>query len=320
MSSKLLIAVIAAIPLFVVFYLVLSRLFADKGVKYARRSLENISREGEVSADLGVEMFKDEADKREDTIRSIPFIGGLHQKLKQTGGNTNIVTYLIMVFVVGFIVAAVVWWFVKNPSFYITAGIVGAWLFHKSFLTKRLERRNEHFMNNFPDAIDMMVRSVKSGHPLLTSMKLIAKSSEPPISTEFQRVVDEVSYGRPLPEALKKMSERIGIMDMNFFVVILSVQQETGGSLAEVLSNLSGIIRKRKQLYLKVKALTSEGRITGKIFVGIPLFVVAAVKWLSPEYMDPLFNTSTGNMVLGAAVGLIVTALVVIKKLCNVDV
>ncbi|PIR32865.1 MAG: pilus assembly protein TadB, partial [Alphaproteobacteria bacterium CG11_big_fil_rev_8_21_14_0_20_44_7] len=149
---------------------------------------------------------------------------------------------------------------------------------------------------------------------------MIAQNSEPPISTEFQKVVDEVSYGRPLPEALRKMADRIGLLDINFFVVILSVQQDTGGNLAEVLTNLSNIIRKRKQLRLKINAMTSEGRFTAWIFAGIPIVEIFAIWVITPEYLEPLFKTDGGNIGLAIAVGLIVFAIYISKRLCKIDI
>jgi tight adherence protein B len=184
----------------------------------------------------------------------------------------------------------------------------------------KLEKRNNMFLTDFPDAIDMIVRSVRSGHPLLSSLGLIAQNSRPPLSTEFQRVIDEVSYGRALSESLRKMADRIGIIDINFFVVILSVQQETGGSLAEVLNNLSTIIRKRKQLRLKIKALTSEGRITAKIFAFIPLAQLGIMRLMYQNALDPLFNTNQGLMCLGVAGFFIIMAIFIANKMCNVDV
>ena len=103
----------------------------------------------------------------------------------------------------------------------------------------------------FPDVLDMIVRSVKSGFPLNTAIKLIAENMEPPVSTEFQQVSDEVALGRPLNHSLARLAERIPEQDIKFFVVVLNVQQETGGNLAEVIGNLSGIIRKRKHLRMK---------------------------------------------------------------------
>ena len=151
-------------------------------------------------------------------------------------------------------------------------------------------------------------------------MRTIAQNGEPPLNIEFQKVVDEVSYGRPLNEALYRMTERVGLLDVNFFAVILSIQQETGGNLAEVLGNLSDVIRKRKKLRLKVRALTAEGRLTSYIFAAIPFFQIGAVYLIARDYLDPLFTTYAGNVVIVIAAILIAGAIFISKKISNVKV
>ena len=123
-----------------------------------------------------------------------------------------------------------------------------------------------------------------------------------------------------MSEALRKMADRIGILDVNFFVVILSVQQETGGSMAEVLSNLSTIIRKRKQLRLKIRALTSEGRITTWMFSAIPFIQMAAIYFIKPDYLDPLFETNAGIICLLFSISLIAIAIYIARQLCKMDI
>jgi tight adherence protein B len=166
----------------------------------------------------------------------------------------------------------------------------------------------------------MIVRSVKSGHPLNAAMRMIADNMESPIREEFRQVINEVSYGRPLVEALKRMSQRIDEPDVNFFVVVLSVQQETGGNLAEILSNLSHVIRGRKKLKQKIRALTSEGRATSWILGALPIVQFLAVYFTSPSYLQPLFTTFIGNIVFGVALGLIFLALWIVRQMIDVDI
>ena len=166
----------------------------------------------------------------------------------------------------------------------------------------------------------MIVRSVRSGHPLNSAMRMIAENMDNPVKEEFKQVVDEVSYGRSLPEALNRLAQRIDEPDLNFFVVVLSVQQETGGSLAEVLSNLSSIIRKRRQLRLKIRALTSEGRATSYVLGGLPVVEFIALYFVTPAYLDPLFDTIQGNVILGVAAGLILIAMWIVRAMVNIDI
>lgn len=195
-----------------------------------------------------------------------------------------------------------------------------AFLLPRKYLKRRIAKRNEQFLNLFPDTVDMIVRSVRSGHPLNTAMRMISENMENPVKEEFKQVIDEVSYGRSLPEALLRLSQRIDEPDLNFFVVVLSVQQETGGSLAEVLTNLSTIIRKRRQLRLKIRAMTSEGRATSYVLGGLPVVEFCALYYMTPAYLDPLFDTVQGNIFLGISVGLILSAMWIVRQMCNIDI
>lgn len=202
---------------------------------------------------------------------------------------------------------------------FLIAG-VAAYFLPTKYLKHRIDKRNLKLLDLFPDAIDLIVRSVRSGHPINTAMRMIAENMESPIRDEFKQVTDEVAYGRTLTEALRRMSARLGLADVDFFVVVLAVQQETGGSLTEVLTNLSGIIRKRKQLRAKVRALTSEGRATSYILGAIPVVEFGALYWITPSYLDPLFSTLTGNIIMGIAGALIIASQYVIRIMINIEI
>lgn len=202
----------------------------------------------------------------------------------------------------------------------IICALLLAFLLPRMYLRRRIAKRNEAFINLFPDAVDMIVRSVKSGHPLNTALRMIAENMDDPVKSEFKQLVDEIAFGRSTVEALVRMSHRIEEPDLQFFVVILSVQQETGGNLAEVLSNLSGIIRKRKQLRLKIKALTSEGRATAYILGALPFVVFGAIHVTSPDYLLPLFETDSGNIILLSALGLVGLAAFIVYNMLQIDI
>lgn len=207
-----------------------------------------------------------------------------------------------------------------DPAIALLIAAVCAILLPRFYLRRKISKRNEAFINQFPDAVDMIVRSVKSGHPLNTALRMIADNMDPPVKTEFRQLVDEIAFGRSTVEALVRMSKRIDEPDLQFFVVILSVQQETGGNLAEVLTNLSGIIRKRKQLRLRIKAMTSEGRATAYILGSLPLFVFGAIHMTSPDYLLPLFETSSGHTIIMAAVGLVALAGFIVHNMLQIDI
>ena len=193
---------------------------------------------------------------------------------------------------------------------------MGVWY----FINRKIHKRNQAFVAAFPDALDTIVRSVRSGYPLNAAVKMVAENMPAPVSTEFKQVVDETSYGSSLIDALKRMSQRIEEPDIRFFVVVLAVQQEVGGNLAEVLSNLASIIRKRKNLYLKIKALSSEGRATAWVLGLLPLFEFGLIYYMAPHHFEPLFTTTAGNMVLAGAVGMVLLGVFIVRQLVNIEV
>jgi tight adherence protein B len=160
-----------------------------------------------------------------------------------------------------------------------------------SFLAQRKRRRMQE---QFPVGLDIFVRALRSGHPIASAIELLTEEMEDPIGSQFGLVSDEVSYGAELTDALHAMAERWDLDDIRMFVVCLSVQNETGGNLAEILENLSTVIRERASMYMKVRALSSEGRMTGWILGVLPVFTFIFLFTTNPAFYlgvatDPIF-------------------------------
>ncbi|QGN54463.1 type II secretion system F family protein [Novosphingobium sp. Gsoil 351] len=156
------------------------------------------------------------------------------------------------------------------------------------------QRRRKRIEEQFPIALDVFVRALRSGHPIASAIDLLTTEMEDPIGSEFGLVSDEVAYGAELSEALEDMAERWDLDDMRMFVVSLSVQSETGGNLAEILQNLSEVIRARSSLYMKVRALSSEGRMTGWMLTVLPILTFVGLFLVNPRFYldvakDPIF-------------------------------
>ncbi len=198
--------------------------------------------------------------------------------------------------------------------------LAGTLILPKMYLASKIKGRNDKFIEQFPDALDMIVRSVRSGHPLNAALRMIAENMPAPVGPEFRQVVDEIAYGRTMTEALYRLAGRVGEADINFFVVVLVVQQETGGNLSEVLSNLSNIIRKRKQLRLKIKAITSEARITAWILGSLPFLLLIVLHLLTPGYLDPLFEKDSGKILLAISISMVAACAMIVKKMINIDI
>ncbi|MFL6752867.1 MAG: type II secretion system F family protein [Sphingomicrobium sp.] len=173
------------------------------------------------------------------------------------------------------------------------AGALGAAL-PLMFLNFRATRTRKKMQEQFPVALDVFVRGLRAGHPIAAALDLLTVEMPDPIGTQFGLVVDEVTYGAELRDALQSMAERWDLDDMRMFVVSLSVQNETGGNLAEILENLSGVIRERQAMFMKVRALSSEGRMTAVMLTVLPLFTFTLLFLANPSFFldvadDPVF-------------------------------
>jgi tight adherence protein B len=141
-----------------------------------------------------------------------------------------------------------------------------------------------------PDAIDVIVRGVKSGYPFIVALGLVAKEMPDPIGTEFGMTSDEINFGLGIHKALDNLYRRVGQEDLLFFIMATKIQSETGGSLAEVLSRLAGLLRHRAKLHLKVRAITAEGRLSALFLSAMPFLLIAIVSLVSPGYYGEILN------------------------------
>ncbi|HKX22392.1 MAG TPA: type II secretion system F family protein [Rhizorhapis sp.] len=177
-------------------------------------------------------------------------------------------------------------------------------------LSRLAQNRRKKIQEQFPIALDVFVRGLRAGHPIAAALELLTVEMQDPIGSEFGIVVDEVTYGADLRDALQRMADRWGLEDMHMFVVCLSVQSETGGNLAEILENLSQVIRERANLFMKVRALSSEGRMTAIILTALPVMAFTGLFLLNPKfYLDvagePAFVAGFAGLLALYAIGFI---------------
>ena len=187
-------------------------------------------------------------------------------------------------------------------------------------LNFKATRTRKKMQEQFPVALDVFVRGLRAGHPIAAALDLLTVEMPDPIGTQFGLVVDEVTYGAELRDALQSMAERWDLDDMRMFVVSLSVQNETGGNLAEILENLTKVIRERQSMFLKVRALSSEGRMTAVMLTVLPLFTFVLLFAISPRFFldvanDPWFIP--GFVIL---IALYLTGFFTIRKMVDLKV
>lgn len=317
------VAVLIGVVVYVLIVALIPRRILSDSSQYTKNMLKRLEDENVAQSspqEETVSIMREQMEKADLLTRvffTLPGSKYIYPKLLKAGVAGNISKFVATLLLIGLTVT----WLLRSQGIIApVAGIIVMYGLAWVYVKRAIKKRSAVFLNNFPDALDMIVRSVRSGYPLAGAIRMVAENMSPPISTEFRQVADETAYGSSLVDSLKRLCQRIDEPDIRFFVVVLSVQQEVGGNLAEVLSNLSGIIRKRKHLRLKVKAITSEGRATAWVLGLLPVFVFLAIYKMSPKHLAPLFDTTMGNFMLAFAIGIVLLGSFIVTKMSNVEV
>ena len=190
---------------------------------------------------------------------------------------------------------------------YVVAGILQA-------------RRAKRFLSVFPEALDLIVRGLRAGIPVSEAIGSIGQEVSEPVAGEFRAIADQLRIGQTMDEAMTESVDRVGIDDYRFFVVALAIQRETGGNLSETLANLSDIIRKRQELRLKVRALSSEARASAMILGALPFVTGTILAVVNPTYIRLLVDDPFGHILLGGAAGLLATGVLTMWRMINFEI
>jgi len=185
-----------------------------------------------------------------------------------------------------------------------------------SFLKKRREAK---FLKAFPDAVDVIVRGIKAGLPLLDSLKLIAADSVEPVRGEFLSIIETQTIGMPIGEACLKLFERMPVPEANFFGIVVSIQQRAGGNLSEALGNLSRVLRDRKKMKAKIQAMSMEAKASASIIGALPIAVMTLVWITSPAYIELLWTDPLGRVMLACCGGWMLVGVFIMRKMINFD-
>ncbi len=210
-------------------------------------------------------------------------------RLDRSGKTWTVSQYLYTSLSLGLMVAVIV--FLQSGAALLALGLgffVGAGLPHL-VVNFFIKRRTNQFNTKFPDAIDLLVRGLRSGLPVTETLGVVAQEVPGPVGLEFKGVVERIRIGRTMEEALQETADRLGIAEFNFFCITLAIQRETGGNLAETLSNLGDVLRKRAQMKLKIRAMSSESKASAYIVGSLPFIVFGLIWWINPEYIGKFF-------------------------------
>ncbi len=179
------------------------------------------------------------------------------------------------------------------------------------------KKRMKAFLNDFPNALDVITRSLRSGLPLNDSLRLLANDAPSPVKEEFRRIVEAQQMGLTIPEAVAKMPENIPCPETNFFAIVIQIQSQAGGNLSEALGNLSRVLRDRKKMAAKVQAMSQEAKASAAIIGSLPFFVATVISFMNPTYIGLLFSTFPGNVLLVIAVIMYSAGILVMKSMIN---
>lgn len=218
-----------------------------------------------------------------------------------------------IMFVVPFMLGAP--WFVGAGT-----GFVAAFGFPRWFLGYLRRRRQNTFLNDFADAIDVMVRGLKAGLPVSEAMKIIASESGPPVGPEFMEVVDGQRVGISIDQGIERMVDRMPLNEVNFLAIVMTIQSKTGGNLSEALSNLSRVLRDRKKMKQKIRSISQEAKSSAAIIGALPFVIMGALTMLNPNYLNPLFQTNMGHMLLIGSGTWMTMGVLVMRKMINFEI
>ena len=206
--------------------------------------------------------------------------------------------------------------------FYFAAifAVAGGYLLPRMYVMRKRREYQDKFLDELPNAIEAIVRGVKTGLPLNDSMRVVAKDTKEPVKSEFGRVLDQQSFGFSMTDAVQVLLDRVPLPEVNFFVVVISVQQQSGGNLSEALGNLARVLRNRKKMKEKVKAMSSEAKASAGIIGSLPIVVAILVSIVSPAYLMPLFTTPVGQLCLGVGVIMLASGIFVMSRMVRFEI
>jgi tight adherence protein B len=244
----------------------------------------------------------------------------LKVQIRQAGMTVTLERFYLYSAVCGLVLAALTYFAGAPLPVVPGALIVGALGLPRWFVSFRRGLRVKAFLKEFPNALDIIVRAIKSGLPLNDGIRLIANESPEPVRTEFRRIVDSQQLGLSIPDAALRMQETMPCPEAGFFGIVIQIQAQAGGNLSEALGNLSRVLRDRKKMKDKVQALSMEAKASAAIIGALPFIVAAMVYLTSPNYIMPLFTTNVGNLILGISGLWMLMGVLVMRKMMNFEV
>lgn len=313
----MLIALSVALATYAILQIVLR--LTDSQARKLKHRLSGEGRPRSVSVG-GVSIYnRPEQNALDELLSSVSVLGSIRRHLVQAYPDATLTGFMLIMLGCALGTGLLVFILTFQPIVALVGAGIGTGV-PLLVLSHKRARRQALLADQLPDALDFMSRILRAGHSLSTAIQMMADELPKPLSAEFRRAYDQHSLGVALEDALRELASRVESTDFAFFVTAVLIQRQTGGDLAEVLNNISGMIRQRIRLQEHVKAKTAEGRFTGYILAAFPavMFVLAYV--LNPDYAGVLIKEDIGLMLLGTAFFMQIMGLLVIRKITTVEV
>lgn len=251
----------------------------------------------------------------------LPNVGLMRLRLERSGWPLRVGDYFLLCTCLWILVTGIAWLLLDLSLFInLLAGFVIGFGLPHFMLSRQISKRTKRFAALLPEALDLIVRGVRSGLPVTETIKTIAEEIEDPVGPEFQRIGDQMRIGVSMDEAMWATAKRLQIAEFNFLVISMSIQQETGGNLAEILENLSSMVRRREQMRLKVKAMSSEARASAMIIGSLPFIMCAVISFVNPRYMSALFTDPRGWIMIGIGMTSLLIGLFIMAKMVRFEI
>ncbi|OJF91511.1 type II secretion system F family protein [Pararhizobium antarcticum] len=283
-------------------------------MKQSRDRLSEMSKRRKSVQDSLKDLEKKQLEK---TSRKTP---AMKVRLVQAGLSVSVAKFYMISFALGFVIAFLVFIGTGNPLVAAGVLIAGAAGLPRWLINFLVKRRGKKFLEEFPNALDVMVRSIKSGLPLNDAIRLIANDGQEPVKAEFKRVIEAQQLGLNIPEACARMINVVPLPEVNFFAIVIAIQAQAGGNLSEAIGNLSKVLRERRKMKSKVQALSMEAKASACIIGALPFIVAFLVYMTSPEYMMILFTDPRGHMIMGASGVWMGIGIWVMRNMINFDI
>ncbi len=288
-----------------------------------KERLANERKAPELAAEEELALLRDEQLSNipaiDTLLRRSRRVTDLQKLLAQAGMSMRAGNFLGVSALVGVAATIVVYSIGKRAEFAWIALLVG-FIIPYSYASFRRNKRFEKFEELFPEAIDTLARAVRAGHAFTTALEMITNEVAEPVASEFRQLYEEQKFGMPVRDALMNLTERVPLVDVKFFVTAVMLQRETGGNLAEILDNLSYVIRERFKIQRQVRVYTAQGRLTMALLMGMPPIIVTVMLILNPSFIRPLFQDPIGHTLLVLGITLQTIGYFVIRKIIRIQV